>query len=114
MVSRQTFPMSFPAIAPQATCARRLFPVFRRTWTGTWRGAVALWFCASLTPRTIAEVGKEEAAQEWSVYRGDAGATQFAELAQINAANVHQLRPAWHAGREMPVSAQPCTPIRLW
>lgn len=33
---------------------------------------------------------------EWSVYRGDPGATQYAELAQINATNVHRLQPAWH------------------
>jgi quinoprotein glucose dehydrogenase len=33
---------------------------------------------------------------EWSVYRGNPGAGQFAELAQINAANVHQLEAVWH------------------
>lgn len=33
---------------------------------------------------------------EWSVYRGNPGAGQFAELAQINAANVHRLEPVWH------------------
>ena len=32
----------------------------------------------------------------WNVYRGDPGAGQFADLAQINAANVHRLAPAWH------------------
>ena len=32
----------------------------------------------------------------WNVYRGDPGAGQFAELAQIHAANVHRLAPAWH------------------
>ena len=37
---------------------------------------------------------------EWGIYRGDKKGNQFAELAQINAANVHQLRPVWeyHTG----------------
>ena len=37
---------------------------------------------------------------DWSIYRGDAAGTQFAALAQINATNVHKLRPAWefHTG----------------
>jgi glucose dehydrogenase len=37
---------------------------------------------------------------DWSVYRGDPQATQFAQLAQINASNVHTLAPAWeyHTG----------------
>ena len=32
---------------------------------------------------------------DWPIYRGDARASQFAPLAQIHAANVHRLRPAW-------------------
>ena len=37
---------------------------------------------------------------DWPVYRGDPAGTQFAPLAQIHAANVHELRPAWeyHTG----------------
>ena len=37
---------------------------------------------------------------DWMVNRGDPSGTQFAALAQINAINVHQLRPAWeyHTG----------------
>lgn len=31
----------------------------------------------------------------WPVYRGDAGGNQYAALAQIHAANVHRLEPAW-------------------
>ena len=36
----------------------------------------------------------------WPVYRGDPQGTQFAQLAQIHAANVHRLVPAWeyHTG----------------
>jgi quinoprotein glucose dehydrogenase len=31
----------------------------------------------------------------WSIYRGDQKANQYAELAQIHAANVHRLELAW-------------------
>ena len=32
---------------------------------------------------------------DWAIYRGDKKANQYAELAQIHAANVHTLQPAW-------------------
>ena len=32
---------------------------------------------------------------DWPVYRGDPAGEQFSPLAQIHAANVHRLRPAW-------------------
>ena len=37
---------------------------------------------------------------DWAIYRGDKKSNQYAELAQINAANVHRLRPVWeyHTG----------------
>jgi quinoprotein glucose dehydrogenase len=37
---------------------------------------------------------------DWAIYRGDKKANQYAELAQINATNVHTLEPAWeyHTG----------------
>jgi quinoprotein glucose dehydrogenase len=37
---------------------------------------------------------------DWAIYRGDKKANQYAELAQINATNVHKLEPAWeyHTG----------------
>jgi quinoprotein glucose dehydrogenase len=37
---------------------------------------------------------------QWGIYRGDKKGNQFAELAEINAANVHRLQPAWeyHTG----------------
>ncbi len=37
---------------------------------------------------------------DWAIYRGDKKANQYAELAQINATNVHKLAPAWeyHTG----------------
>jgi len=40
------------------------------------------------------------ASMDWPVYRGDPKGNQFVALAQINATNVHKLRPAWefHTG----------------
>ena len=37
---------------------------------------------------------------DWRIYRGDKKGNQFAELAQINAANIHRLQPVWeyHTG----------------
>ena len=37
---------------------------------------------------------------DWVIYRGDKKSNQYAELAQINAANVHLLKPVWeyHTG----------------
>src|SRR5919112_334503 len=35
------------------------------------------------------------AVADWPVYRGDPKGNQFAALAQINATNVHELKPAW-------------------
>src|SRR5690349_3366143 len=31
----------------------------------------------------------------WNAYGGDAGGTRYSSLTQINAANVHDLKPAW-------------------
>src|SRR5688572_9634678 len=37
---------------------------------------------------------------DWAIYRGDKKANQYAQLAQIHAANVHMLEKAWeyHTG----------------
>ena len=37
---------------------------------------------------------------DWAIYRGDKKSNQYSEMAQINAANVHRLQPAWeyHTG----------------
>ena len=37
---------------------------------------------------------------DWAIYRGDKKSNQYGEMAQINAANVHKLRPVWeyHTG----------------
>lgn len=44
---------------------------------------------------TRGRVATGEGNADWPVYRGDPGGTQYAPLAQIHAANVHALRPAW-------------------
>ncbi len=45
-------------------------------------------------------LGATQPLQDWSIYRGDAKGTQYSELTQIHAANVHELEPAWtyHTG----------------
>ena len=37
---------------------------------------------------------------DWAIYRGDKKSNQYSEIAQINAANVHRLKPVWeyHTG----------------
>lgn len=55
------------------------------------------------------------AARDWPVYLGDKQASHFSSLRQINARNVHRLRPAWifHAGdaRADNRSQMQCNPL---
>lgn len=46
------------------------------------------------------EVDRYDNYFDWAIYRGDKKSNQFAELAQINASNVHKLQPVWeyHTG----------------
>src|SRR5690606_25767491 len=42
---------------------------------------------------------------DWAIYRGDKKGSQYSELSQINAQNVHLLEPAWeyhHGNPERP------------
>ena len=50
---------------------------------------------------------------DWSVYRGDPGGTQYSPLAEIHAANVHTLQPAWeyHTGDASQRSTMHVNPI---
>jgi quinoprotein glucose dehydrogenase len=50
---------------------------------------------------------------DWTVNRGEPDSTQYAAMAQINAINVHQLRPAWeyHTGDASPRSTMYANPI---
>ena len=41
----------------------------------------------------VSAAGREDV--DWPVYRGDPKGNQYAHIAQIHAANVHRLRPAW-------------------
>ncbi|MDO8540373.1 MAG: DUF1080 domain-containing protein [Opitutaceae bacterium] len=48
----------------------------------------------------LSAIAADAARADWPVYRGNPSGTQFAPLAQIHAANVHRLQPAWeyHTG----------------
>jgi quinoprotein glucose dehydrogenase len=58
-----------------------------------WTAAVAA--CAALAALIGPPAAGQSPTVEWPVYRGDPGGTQFSPLAQIHAANVHRLQPAW-------------------
>ena len=51
--------------------------------------------------------------RDWPVYRGDPKANQYVAFAQINATNVHKLRPAWeyHTGDASKRSTMYANPI---
>ena len=44
---------------------------------------------------TITEPDKYDNYIDWAIYRGDKKSNQYSELAQINAANVHKIKPVW-------------------
>jgi glucose dehydrogenase len=46
---------------------------------------------------------------DWGVHRGDAKGTQYSPLAQIHAANVHELQPACSTTPATPISVRRCT-----
>jgi len=50
---------------------------------------------------------------DWPIYRGDPKGNQYAAMAQINATNVHKLRPAWeyHTGDATDRSSMYANPI---
>jgi quinoprotein glucose dehydrogenase len=60
----------------------------------------ALFFLLCVTAHAAESPGGGVANVDWRVQRGDPAGTQFAAVAQIHAANVHRLRPAWeyHTG----------------
>ena len=51
--------------------------------------------------------------RDWPVYRGDPKGNQFVAFAQINATNVHKLRPAWeyHTGDASKRSTMYANPV---
>src|SRR5215471_14372800 len=70
--------------------------------------AAAWWLGAIAASAVAASTGAVPTAQNptsttnvnWAIQRGDSGGTQYSALAQIHAANVHELQPAWvyHTG----------------
>ena len=57
--------------------------------------AITLVICAAAALLGQAPPPTSSGNFEWTAYRGDARGTQYAPVAQIHAANVHKLRPAW-------------------
>ena len=66
-----------------------------------------LWFAAAaaILAATAVTLGRAAAgpaaSMDWPVYRGDPKGNQYVPLAQIHAANVHRLQPAWDCARAM-------------
>ncbi len=54
---------------------------------------VAVVACAAAA--SLLSAANETRNVDWPVYRGDQQANQYVPLAQIHAANVHRLQPAW-------------------
>ncbi len=56
--------------------------------------------CAMAATGRSGRAASGQGAVDWPVYRGDPKGNQYAAIAQIHAANVHRLRPAWeyHTG----------------
>jgi quinoprotein glucose dehydrogenase len=56
---------------------------------------IAVALCAATTAASSRATSDSHVEADWPVYRGDPKGNQYAPLAQIHAANVHKLRPAW-------------------
>ena len=72
---------------------------------------VAVCATAATESNQPASVGHENI--DWPVYRGDPKGNQYVAMAQIHAANVHKLRPAWeyHTGDANQRSTMHANPI---
>ena len=84
---RMTFPSIFANPFPRCRTIGRLAVL---NWFRRGRRTLAVSSVVISQAAVFGQVGASDL--EWPVYRGDAGASQFSELAQINAANVHQLQ----------------------
>ena len=69
----------------------------------------------SRTHAQAAEPDRLDNYTDWGIYRGDKKGNQFAELAQIHAANVHRLRPVWeyHTGDSGSRTSMYANPIMI-
>jgi quinoprotein glucose dehydrogenase len=67
----------------------------------------------ALVSRPLAQPSPAVLQRDWPRYRGDAGGTQYSSLAEIHAANVHRLQPAWtyHTGDATARSTMHVNPI---
>jgi len=78
---------------------------------------LTVWLCTAQTGSLRADLSGEwpvfRGNVDWTVNRGDPKGTQFAAVAQINATNVHKLRPAWeyHTGDASARSTMYANPI---
>jgi quinoprotein glucose dehydrogenase len=72
----------------------------------------ALTFAIAAVARTAAPTSGHDNI-DWPVYRGDSKGNQYVAMAQIHAANVHKLRPAWeyHTGDANQRSTMHANPI---
>jgi quinoprotein glucose dehydrogenase len=92
----------------------------------TWLGALSACAAACATAAVLSQAPASPPAPQpgvfaadatptidWGVYRGDPKGNQYSELAQINATNVHRLRPAWeyHTRDATPRSTMHVNPI---
>src|SRR5436190_24372093 len=57
-------------------------------------GIASALVCAALPPTSSPPPSGHESI-DWPVYRGDPKGNQYVAMAQIHAANVHRLQPAW-------------------
>jgi quinoprotein glucose dehydrogenase len=76
-------------------------------------GLVVAAALAALCGGVLAQAPAPSPTVDWPVYRGNAGGSQHAAIAQIHAANVHRLRPAWEyrTGDGTPRSTMHVNPI---
>ena len=63
--------------------------------TAPLRRILNLALAGALAAGTVGSRAAEEGNIDWPVYRGDPKGNQYVAMAQIHAANVHKLRPAW-------------------
>jgi quinoprotein glucose dehydrogenase len=73
----------------------------------------AMFVGTTLVGRPLAQPSPAVLQRDWPRYRGDAGGTQYSPLAEIHAANVHRLQPAWtyHTGDATARSTMHVNPI---
>lgn len=79
------------------------------------RSLLFIWLSAQAAVHGASTTDRLDNYRDWSIYRGDQKGNQFAELAQINAANVTRLKPVWeyHTGDAGPRTSSYANPIMI-